>query len=201
MSYFSFWPYPRHVEVQAGDWTHATVQPEAQEWQCQILNPLSHHGTLRSLLWRQKNWKKRKTLIHRFYLNQSGLVYAWILLFWFLSLSLSLSLCVCLSLFLYAIRSSGQDNWLSESEILKHWAETQNRRKEYHGQERMRTRGRNPKREDKRDFAQHAAATVSPLGFLLEPLPITKVVWLLLGVQFIPDPWGWSFSPMGIARG
>ena len=120
--------------------------------------------------------------------------------FFYFSLSLSLSLCVSLSFYMQLgvlVRTTG----FLKSEILKHWAETQNRRKEYHGQERMRTRGRDPKREDKRDFAQHAAATVSPLGFLLEPLPITKVVWLLLGVQFIPDPWGWSFSPMGIARG
>ena len=30
---------------QAKDWTHATAATQALQWQCQILNPLSHQGT------------------------------------------------------------------------------------------------------------------------------------------------------------
>ena len=37
---FFFWPYPCHVEVP-----RVGIKPKLQQWQHQILNPLSHQGT------------------------------------------------------------------------------------------------------------------------------------------------------------
>ena len=38
--FFPFWPYPQHAEVP-----RPVIEPTLQQWQCGILNPLSHRGT------------------------------------------------------------------------------------------------------------------------------------------------------------
>ena len=122
--------------------------------------------------------RKRKKLIHHFELNQLELVFALnftVLIFLLFSLFFNLQL-----------RVLARTTCFLEREIQKHWEETQNRGKEYHGQEKMRTSGRDPKR-DKRAFAQDRAA-VSPFMFSSRTFATSKVAWLVLRVHFIPDP-------------
>ena len=38
--FFPFWPHPWHAEVSG-----PRIELEPQQWQCQILNPVSHQGT------------------------------------------------------------------------------------------------------------------------------------------------------------